>query len=267
MSYSSLRRGRVVVLLAIGITGCGLSDYQGRLDQQSARVREFDELNKLLDDPIDAPPRIEFEAINPETKEKEKTDKQGWPFEIFVRLPKGHGTTPREKTPFGYPFPLFRYSGGTEGAMSIFVAADWIADPKGDEPEKGMLPAVFRAWLMRGLQDYCGKANKIALAVPDKVEPKPIDDVKAVDPYPKAKLSYKYFELTDKGHPQVKEASVFEVYIREEINKQVAIVFHRPIQPLNAAALNKSLRACLGSLDVGNNAGPRRVLFRKAKGG
>src|SRR5437870_5684245 len=93
-----------VVFLWIGVAGCGLSDYEKRMDKHQ-RIVALDETSKLLEDPIEMPmlkkpgSKDDFEAA--------------WPFDVYLRLPKGFGTTVKEQDKKAYDFttPLFvRYS-------------------------------------------------------------------------------------------------------------------------------------------------------------
>jgi hypothetical protein len=132
---------------------------------------------------------------------------------------------------------------------------------------------VFRALLKDAIADFYLKTYKAPLIFPpekDKEKAEPVvREVTTVTPYPdsaSAKIAYKVLVYSDQANPQVKDRSVFEVYIREEGSKQAAIVFQRPLNPTNVDALAKSINACLGTLDISGQAGANRYLYRKAKG-
>ena len=38
-------RKRLMVMLLMALTGCGLADYQGRMDVQREALKEFDDAN------------------------------------------------------------------------------------------------------------------------------------------------------------------------------------------------------------------------------
>jgi hypothetical protein len=248
-----------------GAGGCGLSDYQSRLDAQLARLKDFDDANRLLDEPIQVP-RIQLK----DPKETTPKEYAGWPFDVFLRLPKGYGTAPKEKDPFNYPFPCYRYTGGNEGATNIFIAAASIQDPKAAEEQGKYHAAKFRDYVRGSLQDYYLKMFKISIAFPEKVEPKS-REVKVLTAYPNPSapvtISYKMFAYTDAGNKAIDKDkhSVFEVYLREEGSKQLCIVVQRPTAPANAAGLAKSIEACLSSLDISADAGAKLSAYKKAR--
>jgi hypothetical protein len=248
----------IALIVLIGASGCGLSDYQNRMDAQRLRVQEFDDGNRLLDDPIDMP----------RVKLKDPEEQTAWPFEIFLRLPKGYSTAPKETEVYKQHFPFCRYSGGSEGATNLFVAAAWIQDSKKDD-EPGRYDARnFRDYVRGALGEYYLKTYTRILPFPEKVEIKS-REVRAVTPYPDpsgAKIPFKTILYTDEGNKQLKDHSAFEVYLREQGGKQVCIVVQRPARPANAEGLNKSIDACLGSLDIGSNASVKRYSYKKAKG-
>ena len=81
-------------LFILSVSGCGLSDYESRMDAQRARVQKFDDANNRLGDPI-AMPMIQV---------KGGAAQPAWPFDIFLRLPKGYNFS---KT-YGKDWPFYR---------------------------------------------------------------------------------------------------------------------------------------------------------------
>ncbi|MBM3992683.1 MAG: hypothetical protein FJ303_00775 [Planctomycetes bacterium] len=247
-----------VVLFA---TGCGLADYQDRLDQQAARVQKFDEANRLLDEPIELPRMPDPADPN--------TEKNAWPFDPYLRLPRGYSALPKEKTPYPDRFTMFRYAGGGEGATAIFVTAAWVASGKdAKEDAETFTPATFRSRIAVGLADYYAKEYKGVIKFTDKVDPQP-REVKALTFYPHptnpSKIAFKYYAYSDQGHREPKDVSIFEVYLREEAGMQIAIIVQRPVQLLNPTGFTKAIEACLGSLELGSKTDMRRTSFRKAR--
>jgi hypothetical protein len=261
----SLQPHGIALIVVIGASGCGLSDYQSRMDAQLARLKDYDDANRLLDDPIEIP-RI----VLKDPKDGSAKDQAAWPFEIFLRLPKGYFTFPKEKEPYNYPFPFYRYAGGSEGATSIFIAAAWIQDPKTSEDQAKYHVAKFRDYVRGALQDYYFKGLKVPIIFPDKVELK-AREVKALTPYPNPSLPltipFKTFLLTDAGAKGIDKdkQSVLEVYLREEGGKQICIAVQRPVTPTNATALNKSIETCLSTLDISSEATSKRFLYNEYK--
>jgi hypothetical protein len=268
-AFREFLRWSGLMLLLIGASGCGLSDYQNRMDAQRKRVQDFDEFNRLLGDPIEMPMVPNQKPKDP-AKDDEKEDAAAWPFDLFLRLPKGYGSTPKDKTPYYDPFPFYRYAGGSEGAIDLFVAAAWVTEPKKDDVYLKYSPVNFRIFIQRALEKYYLKTNKIDYVFQEKRKTQKREpDFKVVTPYADPdnppKVTYSYLLYTDEENKKAPEHSAFDVYIHEQAGKQVCIVVHRPLQPANAE-LTKSIEACLGSLDVSKDAANKRAQAKKAKG-
>src|SRR5262245_16166442 len=99
-------RAAVATLPVIALAcGCGLSEYEGLMASEQARVRRIDEENKLLDDPIEWPAM----------KEGEK----GW-VDIFFRPPKGiNGKNPKQLGPMW----TYSRSGNSGSILEVWVGA------------------------------------------------------------------------------------------------------------------------------------------------
>jgi hypothetical protein len=241
--------------LLIGVSGCGLSDYENRMDAQRKRVQDFDEFNRLLGEPVETPVMDESAA---------------WPFDVFLRLPKGYGVTPRDKTPYLDHFPFFRYAGGSEGAIDLFIAAAWLTEGKQEDAYLKYSRANFRIFIQQALERYYAKTNKIAHLFQEKNTSKRRDlafkmHSPYADPEAPAKVGYRYWLYTDESLIKPPDQSAFDVYIHEQAGRQCCIVVHRPLRPAGAE-LTRSIEACLGSLDIGPDAAGKRALAKKAKG-
>jgi hypothetical protein len=257
------------------VSGCGLSDYQSRMDKERERVQQFDDVNKLLDEPIDVP-----YTLIPGAKEEAKT----WPFDVFLRLPKGYGVKDKDKRPYGreyfdkgerkiFPF-FFRYAGGSEGAYGIFIAAASVAEPKQKETNFGEYTTDnFSLAIKPSLENYCQDVLKQippSLQLKSKPESK---EIKQFTPYPDLpgvrRIPYTFFTFTDEGNKQLnaQQHSAFDVYlyVHERTARQICIVVHRPMHS-NLATLKPAVEACLGTLDLGD-AVNKRAEYKKAKSG
>lgn len=264
-----LLRIPVIVWMLIGSAGCGLSDYERRMDEQRKRVKDFDETNKLLDDPIETP-LLQFPTgvTKPDGKPEMRAE-AAWPFEIYLRLPKGFGSKVPEKgpNPFGqFSFPCFRYS-GPDQARNFLVVATNIAES--DRLEKREYTAkTFRVKVQQALSDFLLKTyninylldklptRKVAVKEFSPLTPPPDDD---------KKITYEMIAFAGAKYPSTKEPMVFQAYFHELPPRQVCIIAHHPQQMKDAEAFNKSLEACLGTLDIGLEATARRNYFLKAK--
>ncbi len=109
----------VLLLLALAAAGCGLADYENKMQLADARLHRFDEENRLLGDPLvlpagDAPPAAD----------------------VFLRPPKGITQNPinAKETPFRYP--------ATAGACAELDL--WIG---GTDDDKDKLKKRIENWL------------------------------------------------------------------------------------------------------------------------
>ncbi len=247
--------------MLIGASGCGLGDYQRRMDEQRARVQDFDEANRVLDDPVERP-KIQI----PEKLDAPATETPAWPFDPFLRLPKGYGTTFKDKGPYNNFF--FRYTGGREGAHAVFLAAASVVDPKGKEEFGSYMSATFLSYVKPALERYLLDTYKAPIALKEKAKPER-REVKVVTPYPDpagiSKLSYTLHTYTDEGNANLKEHTAFDCYVHERGGRQMCIAVHRPLQP-SSGALKTSIEASLGSLDITPDAAAKRAEYKKAKG-
>lgn len=271
----SVRLPLLLAIVLIGTAGCGLSDYQSRMDKSREWVKEFDDANRALDDPIEIPlvplgPKVkpkEPPKDAPKEPAKEEADtKPAWLFDFYLRLPKGFGKMPKDKVPYAAPFPCFRYAGADPG-YDILVAANVVADRKAkDKVEIGKYYADdFRFFVRLAIKDFYAKTNdKLDLKMPASDKFQAID-FPTLSPFSDVttRIAYQTVEYTDKGNPKIKEPSVFRVYIHEEPartkedgakepGKQVAIVVHRPMRTDDTFE-----KACLRTLDIGDSMNKR----------
>jgi len=251
----------VVALASIAlacIVGCGVSDYERQMDKQRQRIQEFDDTNRLLDDPIENPlmPAAGVKAEAP-----------AWPFEFFLRLPKGYALVPREKDDKALvvtPFPLLRYS-SSEAGSSLFVAAAIVPKTKDDKANEAT--ERFRTLVRLALEAYYAKAIGVKLAFPDKLPIQSIEVTRFVtnSAAPEGRVAYDVITYTDKHNILAKQHVAFQAYFHKDGDRHVCIVAHRPLATIADPAFRKGLEACLGTLDLSNEASGRRSQFLRAK--
>lgn len=104
-----LGRTAWLALPALALTGCGIGDYEKKMQESEVRVERYDEENKLLGEPLLLPPR---------------KDNEGPPFDVFLRPPLGVAN--KDKTQPGelaYHYPA---SGGvcTDLYLTFGAAGD-----------------------------------------------------------------------------------------------------------------------------------------------
>lgn len=252
-------RFRPCFVLLFALAGCGLSDYEGRMDAQRARVQFLDEENRNLGDVIERPFFIAQDQKQP-----------FWPFDVFLRLPQGISGAVKDNSQFvGDNLSLFRY-GGAEG-YNVFVAAGGIYEPARDgkeaKIEAGEWPKpAFRNNVREALRDYYRKQYKVDLPMPDfnklsayAVEPK--DETGK----PLPKIGYEAVRFTDQNNPTIKDHSEFRVYFHEQPGKQVAVIYQFPVSRSTDQALNAALDWSLKSLDISPAADFKRQQFKKRR--
>jgi hypothetical protein len=244
--------------LFLGAAGCGLPDYEQKIDAQRTRVAEFDELNRVLDDPVEMPT-----LPAPKAAKDSKEEVPAWPPELFLRLPRGFGSAPKEKALGDPSFPMFRYAGGELG-FSIFVAIASIQEAK-KPAEVGNYPIdYFRFKVREGLFKHQLIVNKADLPIPTKIE-YVARRVKVYSPYPeRAEIRFDHLELSDAAIKGRVNPSTFEIFLREEAGRQAAIVLHRPAGK-QSAEHRKIIDASLGTLDLTPESAGKRAQFKKAK--
>jgi hypothetical protein len=266
----------LVGLLALSVAGCGLSDYQSRIDAQRTRVQKFDEANQLLGDPVE----------NPKMPPKSATA-EAWPIDFFLRLPKGYV---RDKAPYYTNFPFYRYSGAEPG-YNVFVAAALLIDPAAKERYGEYSAARFRELVRQAIDDYYFKtyksdqrfyANKLKLFLPaEKIQYSSVEaDLNTPYSDVAVKIPYASTIFTDKENKLQAHPVEFRVYLHEELGKeienagkrvklpgkQVVIVAQCPIGGPNEQ-FDKSIQAALGTLDISAEVGAKRAQYKRLKGG
>jgi len=247
-----IRRSIAPLMVCVGIAGCGLSDYESRMDAERLRIKLYDEENRLLGELAEPPP------AQPPAKEGEP-ERPVWPFDVCLRLPQGvsgqiagvsHGT----QSP---PVLLFRYAG--QGGFNVFVAAAWSA-PKNKENiyRPGEWPVDdFRREVRAAVGDYYKKfgfARIFKQANPTRDRRVP-ENWRGEEPTP---LDFDRFTGDDNENKQVKDHSKFELYFYNQGNKQVAIAFQIPEAQANDKQVTDAIDLCLKSLDISDNAAARK---------
>jgi hypothetical protein len=263
-------------------TGCGMSDYQDRMDQQRNRVARFDELNNRLSDPIEMPKFVILK--DPEAGEKsEKKEFPAWDFEVFLRLPKGFASTAKDRIQvegeklrmWGLyiadsapdSFPCFRFLREGDNLHQILIAAWPLEKPAPKETLKHTAENFrenVEAAIFRHYEQTYKTSWKPAPKGPSKLE-----SFETVTPYPDPakplQVTFQKQRYTDESNPRKADRWAYDVYISEQGGKQVAIVVHWPLQAKDNGEMEKSISACLGTLDVSPDAIAKRAAFRKYK--
>src|SRR5262245_20064427 len=147
-------------VLAVLVAGCGLSDYEQRIDQQRRGIKVWDEETKFLGEPVEPP----FDNLK--TPDGKVFYLPAWPFETFLRMPKDvmnkiEGKVEEKKTGYSAEhLKLYRFNrrdatGMKEPPMSVLIAAARIEERDNDGKLKSGLPVTdFRQEVFNALDLY-----------------------------------------------------------------------------------------------------------------
>jgi hypothetical protein len=254
--------------LALLTCGCGMPEYEKRMDEQRARVSAFDDINRMLDAPIE--PTV--------MKKADGKDEPHWPFDFFLRLPKGFGAIPKDKTPYLEPFPCYRYSNDEPG-VSIFVAANLVPEAKTKEEISKYYAGNFRTFIKLAIAEHYMKTTKMKLNIPERIRPQE-QAVPVFSAYPDPVMVIKYdvVSYSDQGNKLVAAPTQYDVYVHEterklddknsgekKPEKQVCIIVQHPVRMPNADTFQKSIQASLRTLDIGPNTAAKRGQFKRGR--
>ena len=241
-------------MMMLLLAGCGLPDYEKRMDEQRARIAKFDEMNRQLDAPIEMP------SVQP--KNEKEPPQPAWPFEVYLRLPTGLGTKQKDKVFSMKTFPLVRYAGET--GMAAFVAAGFIQESKKSDvaAERKFTTETFRRETRVALQ------IKYDVAFSEKQRLSPYEaPIFSAYPDSTTNLMFKHLQYSNlAGGPKIGNFAL-ELYFfeDEEAGKQIAIAFQRPARLTDPDAHRRLIDSSLGTLDISNEAPSKRASFRRPR--
>ncbi|GEM_PF-4666469 len=240
-----MRRTCVTAVVLIVLTGCGLSDYEKRMDEQRERLKLFDEESALLYDMIDMP--MGKDAYGNEIKV---------PFEVFLRLPIGFsGKFDGPKVIYSADKQsLYRYSSG-KADVNVLVAWARVADKnaKVAAKEDEVLPEDFRAKVRGGLMDFITRTYSVG-ANPDFSQLK--EDPRQVvrDGLPRT-LDFKSTTFDDSRQHR------YFVYFQQWSDRQAAVIYQVPAQPADQK-YPRMMDVSLKTLEITGSAAAKRAEFR-----
>jgi hypothetical protein len=198
----------------LAVAGCGLGDYEAAMDRERARVKVFDDENKVLGPPLTMPVDLSGQA-----------DKQPalLRMEVFLRPPKGFESKPadKDKPANAKGIPLYRYA-GPAGGYQLFLAGDL-----------GKLPAEkFQHDVLAALSAYAQEVAKQPLKIPAKpafvtVLKQPLLG-RTTKP---GQIRYQSLVLDEPAPADAKEdggGTRFQVYFHQNKKYQVAVIFQVP---------------------------------------
>jgi hypothetical protein len=259
------KRSGIVAMALMGVVGCGLSDYEKRMDEQRRRVQEYDDTNNLLEDPLEMLPN----RLNP--KEEGKSI---WP-DFFLRLPKGFGTKEKHKDRMLYNWPFLGHYTCDDPALHLYVAAVGLADHSGQEDlinakytllnfRKIMKVAVEMVVRKQHWEPNWKKLSDKEFSISEA--PAERVGVKQLTPLsgPTPSLTYTMIAYREKKSTE-NDPPKFLAYFYDEKPKQICIIVQHPVQLSPDHAFHKQVEVCLGTLDLSSDAAKRRTDYFQLK--
>lgn len=257
-------RNSLFVLLAAGAMftgGCGLADYEKRMDEQNAYVQLFDEENRLLGEPLEMP------MLTIKEKEGIRVVKPLM-FDFFLRPQKGIANKIKPEDPaFSYEkLALFRYEGpqGYNVFATTCIAAPEQKGIKSPFPEALKIKEFqqhVRGALMGFYQKRYGRS--MPWLSPEMDATKPL--VRSIlNPQGKpAQIKFDTQILADQ--PGKKGGSLFYVYYSSTPQAHGAVIAQIPAQFSDDANLKRALELSINTYAVGPDATKKRNDYRRMR--
>ena len=291
-------KGGLLALAAFLVVGCGISDYEERMDQQRKRVAVFDDETKYLNEPIALPMLPQAKGKNPSI---------AFPFEVYLRAPifiksKRPGLAPPKKgekldptadpetdNTFAYQnLKLSWYAGEDKSFAMLVGAADLLAkNPPGKIVPNKMTADEFKGRLPGALGAYYQKARwgkATTLQIPpllnwteEKV--RPITSLGEGSP-----LTYSKAAIHENPAKEAAPDAIgFQIYYwsDERLARQVAIIYQLPAEMIadksefpakktrtfrySAPLVQEAIKFSLRSLATGEDAVKRRKDYTAKK--
>lgn len=259
-----MRPWLLVLAASVALAGCDMADYQKRMEQHRNRLKTFDEDNKVLGQLL-VTPQVKYQE-----KDEEKTA-DAWPFDMFLRLPKGISSTHADMKEYGIldlNHTVFRYPGDLEGYNLIVSAAQVKPEKKDDEEVKkdekkeeppGILPDKFRQHVINAAAAFYQKTHELDAEMKG---PNPANLTASKPRGDKGEsLAFNVYTFEGRGTTKEKNAAFF-LYIYQSGGEQAAFLFQIPADKNDTTEREKITRS-LRTLAVGPAAGTRRSEFSR----
>ncbi|MCI0462210.1 MAG: hypothetical protein L0Z62_35100 [Gemmataceae bacterium] len=231
--------GSCLVLALAAVAGCGLDEYEKRMELAAARLKKYDKENGLLGAPLNQPQET---ATKPDDLKKQEELRQ---LGVFLRPPKQIRPEPFQSDPFqlnkeGFTEPvkfggtvLHRYPGTTAG-HNLFLAID-----------RGVLkdPEPFQREVVGALQVY---SHHLFKRVPPIPQPLGKYLVVSLKQYPKTQTEdfapVRVAGLHVSEAKELHEPSQYALYFHQADGYQVAVIYQAPLATANEAGIDWSLK-------------------------
>lgn len=243
------------------LLGCDAAEYQKRMDIQRARMKIFDEESKWLGKPL------EQAVVKVKTEEF-----PGWPFEVFLRLPKGISASVAGEKEFGIlqyqGFLVFRYPGESESYSVMVAAAKKAGEEKKEKGKEEGWPrydaASFRDNTRYAVDVHFRTAFLVNMKYPEPFTPtrKPIE-VPSVGTEKRESLAYDFY--TWDGIPSVKdkEPVTFYFYHLQAADRHVGVIFQIPASKKDDSTEMRKMELSMRTLAIGESVSSRRAEYER----
>ncbi len=244
--------------------GCGLSEYEKRIDQQSQALKRFDEESKALGEPLDLPMHVDIKgAADPVLK-----------VDFYLRPPKGTASQPTDpKAPGTRKVALVHYPGPP--GFNVLVSTSRIAPEAKDQKAKDqkakdgeMTAKEFQQQVRLALADFYMTEYKKAIdwSGVGKTDKRTFSVQPAKGPA--LNLTFEFQNLTDDPDPGKKETSKytdFRLYFYEAGNEQAAVIYQIPASKRADPEVNKGVDFSIRTLALGFDSMSKRMEYKKRK--
>jgi hypothetical protein len=269
----AMRKSTGFLLIFFLLTvGCGLSEYEKRMDQQGQALRRFDEESKALSDPLEYPLLIDA---------KTTAAKPILPVDFFLRPPKGTDSKAKDlELAAPGKAPLVRYPGPAD--FNVLVSTYRLAQDAKDAKD----PKQIKQGEMTA-KEFQHRVREALTRFYEKEFRKPIDwsraektDKKSYQvpqtKGPAVNLIFDYQTLTDDPYPgkntpqdpKIKpknEYHDFRLFFYQTPHYQAAIIYQIPADKRKDAAINSGVDYSIRSLALAPESGNRRLEWAKRK--
>lgn len=232
-----------LVLAGAGLIGCGLGDYEKRLDEQAKRLHILDEDNLYLGAPLTKPAE--------------------WPFVVCLRFPRDIEPTPLEKPLTGEDLKIFVYPGkkANEG-FNVFAATATLGEKTKDGKfkEGEFSPEEFRRRFRQILADAAAKDKRaFDFHGPEtKQENWPLTPQEGKPPGTLELAKQVVVEKVDES-----KAFQFTLIFHQKGQNQIGLAYQGPRSKTETSEQIKALELSLKSLDIGPDAAAKKALHEK----
>ncbi len=214
--------------------GCGLSDYESRMDEQRERLRAYDEQAKYLGVPLELPGPANSESSAP------------IPFRVDMQLPKGiSGAIASDEGLFESGKLLVARYPGADG-FNIFISGVFAASPdEAKEEKRGWLPAEFQEGFQSELGKILGRNFKSFQPVERITRQAGWKPGRRATEKPR-EIAFDYLSLGDEP-----ETVHVDVYFHQDKHRLVGLAFQVPAKQKEDRAVQLGIDAAVRSLEVG----------------